>query len=41
MRDEKDKVEDREEGKRNGEGKGRKGKENVNLRDTLCACEHM
>ena len=24
-----------------GEGRGRKGKENENLRDTLCACEHM
>lgn len=41
MSDEKDKVEDREEGKRKGEGRGRKGKENANLRDTLCACEHM
>lgn len=41
MRDEKDKVEGREEGKRKGEGRGRKGKENENLRDTLCACEHI
>lgn len=41
MRDEKDKVEGREERKRKGEGRGRKGKENENLRDTLCACEHM
>ena len=29
MRDEKDKVEGREEGKRKGEGRGRKGKEKL------------
>lgn len=41
MRDEEDKAEGREEVKRKGEGKGRKGKENENLRDTLYACEHI
>ena len=41
MRDEEDKAEGREEVKRNGEGRGRKGKENENLRDTLYACEHI
>ena len=41
MRDEEDKAEGREEVKRKGEGRGRKGQENENLRDTLYACEHI